>query len=473
MTIPDDTLEPTSTTQPPQAIPPHRWRALVVRLHFYAGVLVCPFLVVAALTGGAYALAPTLEKFVYRDVLTVEAADRPLPQADQVAAAQSAHPGLAMTGLRPPSAPDESTRVYFADPELGEDLLRAVFVDPYTGRVLGDENTWLGYLPLSTWLDGLHRHLNLGEPGRIYSEIAASWLWVVALGGLYLWLVKAAGDRRRGRKGRILSVDRSVSGRSRTLNWHGATGVWLLAGLLFLSATGITWSTYAGAHVSDIRTAFNWQRPQLNTHLLVDAHAGHGGHAAGREGLDPATVDYAAVLDAADAAGVRSPVELTLPSEQGQGITVTEIDKPYRWTTNSASVDPTAMTVTGTIDYWRDYSLIAKLADWGIRAHMGFLFGLLNQIVLLGIAAGLLTVIVRGYRMWWQRRPTRGSRWAVGRPPVRGGMRRLSPLAIGVVAVAAVAVGWFLPLLGLSLLGFLVVDVVVGALKRRKAGSDV
>lgn len=473
MTIPDDTLEPTSTTQPPQAIPPHRWRALVVRLHFYAGVLVGPFLVVAALTGGAYALAPTLEKFVYRDVLTVEAADRPLPLADQVAAAQSAHPGLAMTGLRPPSAPDESTRVYFADPELGEDLLRAVFVDPYTGRVLGDENTWLGYLPLSMWLDGLHRHLNLGEPGRIYSEIAASWLWVVALGGLYLWLVKAAGDRRRGRSGRILSVDRSVSGRSRTLNWHGATGVWLLAGLLFLSATGITWSTYAGAHVSDIRTAFNWQRPQLNTNLLADAHAGHGGHAAGHEGADPATVDFAAVLDAADVAGVRRPVELTLPSEQGQGITVTEIDKPYRWTTNSASVDPTAMTVTGTIDYWRDYSLIAKLADWGIRAHMGFLFGLLNQLVLLGIAAGLLTVIVRGYRMWWQRRPTRGSRWAVGRPPVRGGMRRLSPLAIGVVAVTAVAVGWFLPLLGLSLLGFLVVDVVVGALKRRKAGSDV
>lgn len=472
MTIPDDTLEPTST-QPPQAIPPQRWRALVVRLHFYAGVLVGPFLVVAALTGGAYALAPTLEKFVYRDVLTVDAADRPLPLADQVAAAQSAHPGLAMTGLRPPSAPDESTRIYFADPELDEDLLRAVFVDPYTGRVLGDENTWLGYLPLSTWLDGLHRHLNLGEPGRIYSEIAASWLWVVALGGLYLWFVKAAGDRRRGRKGRILSVDRTVSGRSRTLNWHGATGVWLLAGLLFLSATGITWSTYAGAHVSDIRTVFNWQRPQLNTNLLADAHAGHGDPAAGPSGVESVALDYAAVLDTADAAGVRSPVELTLPSEQGQGITVTEIDKPYRWTTNSASVDPTDLTVMSTIDYWRDYSLIAKLADWGIRAHMGFLFGLLNQLILLGIAAGLLTVIVRGYRMWWQRRPTRGSRWAVGRPPVRGGMRRLSPLAIGVVAVTTVVVGWFLPLLGLSLLGFLVIDAVTGALKRRKAGSDV
>lgn len=471
MTIPDDTIEPTSPSRPPQAIPPHRWRALIVRLHFYAGVLVAPFLVVAALTGGLYALAPTLEKFVYRDVLTVEPADRPVPLQDQVAAAESAHPGLTMTGMRPPSASDESTRIYFADPELDEEHLRAVFVDPYTAQLIGEETTWLGYLPLSTWLDGFHRHLNLGEPGRIYSEIAASWLWVVALGGLYLWFVKAAGERRRGRTGRILSVDRTTAGRSRTLNWHGATGIWLLAGLLFLSATGITWSTYAGAHVSDIRTALNWQRPQLDTALPDDEHVGHGNHAAGEGGLDPATVNYASVLGAAEAEGVRLPVELTLPSERGLGITVTEIDKPYRLTTNSASVDPVSSTVTGEIDYWRDYSLIAKLADWGIRAHMGFLFGLLNQVLLVGVAVGLLTVIVRGYRMWWQRRPTRGSRWAVGRPPARGGARRLSPPVFGAVTVTAVAVGWFLPLLGLTLLAFIAVDFALGA-ATRKANSD-
>ncbi|MDG4664773.1 PepSY domain-containing protein [Mycobacterium sp. 236(2023)] len=476
MTIPDDTLDPTPTRtpEPPQAIPRHRWRAFIVRLHFYAGILVAPFLVVAAITGGLYAMAPTLEKFVYRDVLTVEPAERPVPLRDQVAAAQSAHPGLTVTGMRPAAAPDESTRIYFTDPDLDEELLRAVFVDPYSGRVLGEEATWLGYLPLSTWLDGFHRHLNLGEPGRIYSELAASWLWVVALGGLYLWLVKTAGDRRRGRKARVLTVDRTVSGRSRTLNWHGATGVWLLAGLLFLSATGITWSTYAGAHVTDIRTALNWQRPQLDTELPSGGeHAGHGGTSAEHATLDPSTVDFSAVLDSAAAAGVHLPVELTMPVEHGEGITVAEIDKPYRWTTNSASVDPAGFRVTSEIDYWRDYSLIAKLADWGIRGHMGFLFGLLNQLVLLGIAVGLVTVISRGYLMWWQRRPTRGSRWAVGRPPVRGGVRRLHPVAIGGVVVATVAVGWFLPLLGVSLAAFIAIDVIIGAIKRNKANADV
>lgn len=39
-----------------------------------------------------------------------------------------------------------------------------------------------GILPLRTWLDYLHRNLLLGDVGRVYSELAASWLWVTALG---------------------------------------------------------------------------------------------------------------------------------------------------------------------------------------------------------------------------------------------------------------------------------------------------
>lgn len=34
-------------------------------------------------------------------------------------------------------------------------------------------------------------------------------------------------------------------------------------------------------------------------------------------------------------------------------------------------MDPTSTSVTSEIDYWRDYSVVAMLADWGIRMHMG------------------------------------------------------------------------------------------------------
>ena len=449
--------ENTHNATEPMSPAPRAWRPLIARLHFYAGVLVAPFILVAAVTGGLYALSPTIERFVHADELHVEPSGTPLPIHDQVAAAAAAFPGLTVTGLRPAANGTDSTRVYISDPALDDEHRRAVFVDPYTGRVLGDEVTWFGYLPLSTWLDGLHRHLNLGEPGRIYSEIAASWLWVVALGGLYLWVARAARQRVRTGRVRLLTVDRRAAGRSRTLNWHGATGVWLLAALLFLSATGITWSTYAGAHVTELRSALNWERPQLDSALPT----------AGTEIPDSA-IDHDAVVRAAQWAGVHFPVEITLPSAPGEGVAVTEIDKPYRLTTNAATVDPADLTVTSTVDYWRDYSLMAKLADWGIRAHMGFLFGLLNQLLLFGVAVGLVAVIVHGYRMWWQRRPTRGTDWAVGRPPSRGAMRRLHPAGIALLAAGTLAVGWFLPLLGIPLAGFLVADIAIGMMRRRR-----
>jgi hypothetical protein len=53
---------------------------------------------------------------------------------------------------------------------------------------------------------------------------------------------------------------------------------------------------------------------------------------------------------------------------------------------------------------------------------------------------------------------------------MRGGVRRLHPLAIAALAVGAVAVGWFLPLLGISLAAFVIVDLAVGAAKRRRTG---
>lgn len=86
----------------------------------------------------------------YRDVLTVEPADETAPLRDQIASAHAAFPDLNLTGMRPSSGAGESTRVYFTDPALDQELLRAVFVDPHSARVLGDEPTWLGYLPLST-----------------------------------------------------------------------------------------------------------------------------------------------------------------------------------------------------------------------------------------------------------------------------------------------------------------------------------
>lgn len=78
-------------------------------------------------------------------------------------------------------------------------------------------------------------------------------------------------------------------------------------------------------------------------------------------------------------------------------------------------------------------------------------------------------MIVWGYRMWWQRRPTRADRRAIaGAPPApRGAWQKLPTWAIVVGVPVVFATGWVLPLLGLPLLGFLTIDLLIGALRGR------
>lgn len=190
----------TATTRPEAALPPAEpaepaarsalytgFGPLLRRLHFYAGVLVAPFLLVVALTGLAYAFTPQFDQIAYHDQFHVQAvgADR-LPLSQQVAAAQQMVPGGALVAVHPAAEADATTKVEFALAELG-DKQRTVYVDPYTGHVRGVLTTWFGSTPVTTWLDRMHANLNLGEPGSLYSELAASWLWVLVLGGVVLW----------------------------------------------------------------------------------------------------------------------------------------------------------------------------------------------------------------------------------------------------------------------------------------------
>jgi uncharacterized iron-regulated membrane protein len=66
---------------------------------------------------------------------------------------------------------------------------------------------------------------------------------------------------------------------------------------------------------------------------------------------------------------------------------------------------------------------------------MGILFGVLNRAVSALTAIGVIAGTVWGYRMWWQRRPTRGGAWATDRPPLRGALRHLSTSAALLVIV--------------------------------------
>ncbi|MFG2212153.1 PepSY-associated TM helix domain-containing protein [Streptomyces sp. NPDC048638] len=462
-------------------------RPLVRRLHFYAGVLVAPFLLVTAATGLLYAGSFQAEKMIYAHELRVPAGERTLPLSQQVAGARKAHPEGTVGAVRPAPQPGDTTRVLLADvPGVPADHQLAVFVDPHTGSVRGALETYgaTGALPLRTWLDDLHRNLHLGENGRLYSELAASWLWVVAGGGLALWI----GRKRTHRKLRALTLpDRTGTGRRRTLSWHGAVGVWAAVGLMFLSATGLTWSTYTGANIDSFRRSLGQATPTVSTAVAGDhAHHGDSGGMAGMPdmpgmggpeggssgGSASADVGIDKVFRAARAEGLSHPVEIDLPTDRGTAYVVKQVQRSWPEKQDAVAVDPSTGEVTD-VSRFSDYPVLAKLSRYGIDLHTGTLFGIVNQLALAALALALIFLIVWGYRMWWQRRPTRDRPLSFGRPVRRGAWRQVPLPVLIPLALVVGMVGWAVPLLGISLVAFLVVDIVLGVIARRRVPAPV
>ncbi|WP_081235990.1 PepSY-associated TM helix domain-containing protein [Streptomyces viridosporus] len=429
-------------------------RPLVLRLHFYAGLLVAPFLLVAALTGLLYAASFQAEKIVYDHELTVPVGDRKLPVSAQVAAARKAHPEGTVAAVRPSPEPDATTRVMLSGvPGVDPGHTLAVFVDPYTATVRGalEQYGSSGALPLRTWIDEFHRDLHLGETGRLYSELAASWLWVIAGGGLALWF-----SRRRS-----LRKVRGTTGRRRTLGLHGGVGVWAAAGFVFLSATGLTWSAHAGANIGELRAALGQETPSVSAAAGGD-HAGHGtagaatGDAAHAAGLDE-------VLAAARAEGLGDPVEIVPPADAASAYVVQQIQRSWPEKQDSVAVDPATGEVTDVLRF-ADYPVLAKLTRWGIDLHTGSLFGPVNQLALMALALALILLVLWGYRMWWQR--GRGS--AFGRPIPRGAWQQVPPYVLVPLLAVIAVLGYFVPLFGIPLAAFLAVDIVLGEIAYRR-----
>lgn len=431
--------------------------ALLKRLHFSVGLFVGPFLLIAVLSGIAYALTPQLENWLYHDALTSDSRGTPATLARQIEAAQDAAGITAEpAAVRPATGPGATTRVMFSDPGNGPSEHCALFIDPVTLAVRGDMTVYgtSGALPLRTAIDQFHRGLLLGDVGRLYSELAASWLWLVALGGALLWW-----QRRR--------ATRAEPAGQRLRRRHATLGMTALVGLVFFSATGLTWSQYAGGNIAELRHAWGWGTPSVSTTLdAAPAAAGQDAHAA-HHASEPAAADQTFQLaptafdrayDAARTAGIdAAKIEMVPPTSAHQAWKIREIGREWPTQVDQVALDPVSFAVTDRADF-AAFPLAAKLTRWGIDLHMGVLFGVVNQLVLIAFAGSLATLICWGYLMWWRRRPAAPARSTFQPQTLTSIYRSLSWRSRLILLVVAVALGSALPVMGASLVLFVAID---------------
>ncbi|QHH97782.1 MULTISPECIES: PepSY domain-containing protein [Acinetobacter] len=375
---------------------PSYWQNLFRLVHIYAGIFVAPFIFIAAFTGLLYVSTPQLEQYLYKEQLYIHSENRPQQQLSlQVLAAQSKMAESArITEVRPAPASDQTTRVIYSDPENKLNN-QAVFVNPYTLEVMGQLPVYgtSGVLPLRTLIDQLHSNLLLGDVGRFYSELAASWLAILSLSGLYHWYI-----RRK-------HFNQSKTVRKKVLKWHSSIGIILFPLLLIVAITGLTWSKWTGENIRILRQALSWQTPALVSSLsgthLVDRHVHHHTD-TGPMNHQPLikAENFDQVLQVARQNGIHSSeLQIKPPTRINTAWTVSEIRRRWPTEADSIAIDLQSNKVIDHLKF-EDFPLAAKLTRWGVDAHIGILFGWINQLILMIYSLALCSMILLAFWLW-------------------------------------------------------------------------
>jgi uncharacterized iron-regulated membrane protein len=465
----------TSATANAAATASRTYRALW-RWHFYAGLIVAPFLLILAVTGAIYLFNDELNLALSPGLYRVAPHERSVPPSQMVTAALAAHPGTA-TRIDLPAAPHRSA-IVFVTPRTGDPI--RVAVDPGSGRILG---AFVYARTLVGFADVTHGTLMMGKAGEIIVELAACWALVLIATGLYLWWP-------RGRRGLAGIVYPRLAARGR-LFWrdlHATTGVWAIALIAFLLLTGLPWALVQGDVLQRSTAALGIGYPAAHRTYSVPASAtmkaslgeapwtmegapmpasaahaspNHVGHDMAGGSTDRAAIaglDGVAATLARDH-GLSGGYRLFPPtSPTGVYTAYSYPDRPQGQRT--LYFDRYSGRLIREVGY-ADYGAAAKAIELGVQLHMGNYFGLANQLVMLATCVAIVLLVVSGVAMWWRRRPT----GRLAAPPRVPQARIIGAIAILVVASV------LLPLLGLSVLAVFLIDRAGLMLGRRMSAA--
>ena len=419
-----------------------RRRSLFWRIHFWAALIASPFALLAALTGILYIFTPQIEQLLYADLDHVQPVGEMRTLDAAISAARLAVPAAAsLRSVVPAFAPGDSVRVFFMLPDphsthASTDEHAAhraapattaaanrsaqtavVYVNPYTATVLG---THVGNERFGAWSKKLHSTLLQGDSWRWLIELAASWLMVMLLTGVYLWWP------RNSEKG---LPQRGASGRKAWAQWHGFIGVALSVMSFVILTTGLTWSKYAGDQVRLARDSIGQASPQAPRNLTSTVI----------DGIAPMT--WQAAADAARRQAPAIALQLVAPRDSLGTWRVNSYDPAQPKKRVDMMLDAYSGNALFYSD-WKNQTAFSKATGIGIPFHRGE-FGWWNQLLLLIFGVGIVFSLLSGWIMFFKRRKT----GAFGLPKLLPGAWKAMPTG-GWVCVAFLFAA--MPLLAIS-----------------------
>lgn len=196
-------------------------RKLVFNLHLYLALIASLFVMLLGATGSIMAFEPEIDRLLHRKLAYVTPGTRALSFSEIAAIVAGAFPGERIEAYFPSTSPELSC---YVDLEKSG----AVYLNPYTGQVLGvrpDKPEFLDYV------HQLHIRLSWqrqGDPGKKIMSWVGVTMFLMLLSGLFLWWPL-----------KRVTVKRGAGGRRFWFDLHNVVGIFSLVFLLALSITGI------------------------------------------------------------------------------------------------------------------------------------------------------------------------------------------------------------------------------------------
>ena len=422
---------------------------LIIRWHFFCGLLFIPLIIVISVSGCIYLFEDEYEEFMYQDLLFVNPAESVLPASTLMAKAKLAVPGLRASQFKSFAEKERSVEIIFKAkkmkhmemsmewagdgpekvPMVMNEERTSVFLNPYTGGILG---TIKSSDRLMGFMKDLHGNLLTGKVGTKLVELTSCWVGMLMTTGLIMWWP-------RGKTGVMGTLIPRLN-KNKRLFWrdlHAVPAFYFSFFIIFLIISGLPWTDVWGE-------AFH----TIQRDLKMSAPAGfHSRELKSRYFMGAEQISIDQVIAEAKSRGYQGELNVKIP----RGIRDT-----YAIQRNSD--DPAERPsmhfnqYTGEVlaaSDWDKVPLLAKSVSYGIKLHRGEYFGIWNLVLVLVTTLVLIFMAVSGVVLWLQRRP-KGKLGAPKPPRDYRQPRWLIGTTIGFSV--------FMPLLGTSLLVFILGD---------------
>lgn len=353
-------------------------RNLAFYLHRYLGLIFGLLLILIGITGSLLIFEREIENFIINKQFGNVIPQEQTISLDRVTEiAGSTYPDWDIEYIKWSENPQKPLTLRMVEQDINPNIYmdgeHQVFIDPYTGEVLGDRVERYTYY---RFLLNLHYRLFIpGDTGVYITGIAGLLLLIISATGIYLW----SGWRRliAGFK-----IKLKASAKRANYDIHKVTGIIAAVFFLIIAFTGFCWSFEGITYPVINAVTFSPEEEEISIQSPL-----------GKDRLQPSTI----LASAQQALPEMIPQFFSYPYEATDPFFI------YGTKEETVAVDPHTAEVL-KIELSQEMSLGDRITSSFFPLHNGAFGGIATRILYVFVGLSPIVLFLTGLTMYWLRR---------------------------------------------------------------------